>query len=263
MLFEEAVEMDEEFAHDGGESDFVSFTAGDETLIKSFEDGVEAGGGQGSHVEGASNTTASALDAAQATSRAAIAIEGSKTGQGGDLAPGKGAQLRHVGQKAGDSQRANAADFGQELGFGGKKRMGFDQGLDQPDEVIDLLVEVADVLAQGLEADRIGGLLETGVFPGPVLDELAAPGDEGIELDHGGIGLWRQSRSELAAIIGQEPSIDGIGLGPQAFGPGEVAGLAGVEHGEANAGLVKGLDEGPMVRPGGLTHDLHGTGDFG
>ena len=42
MLFEKAVEMDDEFAHDGGKGDFVGFTAGDEFLIKVFEDRVEA-----------------------------------------------------------------------------------------------------------------------------------------------------------------------------------------------------------------------------
>jgi hypothetical protein len=188
-LFEEAVEMDEEFAHDGGKGDFVRLASGDEALIKSFEDGVEARGRECGHVEGATNTTASALDAPHTAGCAAIAIEGSQTGQGGNLAPGKGTQLRQVGQKTGDGQGADAPDLGQKPGFGGEKRMGFDQGLDELDEVIDLFVEVTDMLAQGLEAERIGGLLETGVFPGPVLDELAAPGDEGIELDHGGIRL--------------------------------------------------------------------------
>ena len=91
MLFEEAVEMDEEFAHDGGKGDFVRLASGDEALIKSFEDGVEARGRECGHVEGATNTTAPALDASQAASSAAIAIKGSQPGQSGDLASGEGA----------------------------------------------------------------------------------------------------------------------------------------------------------------------------
>ena len=40
-IFQEVVEEDDEFAHDGGERDFLGFAGGDQPLIKRFQDRIE------------------------------------------------------------------------------------------------------------------------------------------------------------------------------------------------------------------------------
>lgn len=47
------VEEDDEFAHDGGQREFLGFAGGDQPLVKGLEDRVEAGGDEGGHVEDA------------------------------------------------------------------------------------------------------------------------------------------------------------------------------------------------------------------
>ena len=47
MFFNEAVEMDQELAHDGDECDFVGFAGGSQALINGFQDGIGAGGAKG------------------------------------------------------------------------------------------------------------------------------------------------------------------------------------------------------------------------
>ena len=80
--------MDEEFAHDGGEGDFMGFTGGAQALVDGLEDGVTARGAQGCHVEGEAHFAASAADGAGAAIGPAVAIEGGEAGQGGDSRPG-------------------------------------------------------------------------------------------------------------------------------------------------------------------------------
>ena len=51
------VEDDEEFAHGGGDGDFVGFVLGDEAVVEGFDDGIVPYGDDGGHVEGRSDVS--------------------------------------------------------------------------------------------------------------------------------------------------------------------------------------------------------------
>jgi hypothetical protein len=74
--------VDEEFAHDGDEGDFVGLAGGAQALVEGAQDRVGAGGAKGSHEEGAAHVEASATDGALAAEGAAVAIERRQAGQG-------------------------------------------------------------------------------------------------------------------------------------------------------------------------------------
>jgi hypothetical protein len=71
---DEFVEEDDEFAHDGGDGDLEGFALGDEALKEGFEDGVEANGTKGGHVEDASGAGTSASDVTGTAHGAARAL---------------------------------------------------------------------------------------------------------------------------------------------------------------------------------------------
>jgi hypothetical protein len=54
-IFQEAVEQDDEFAHDGSERELGGFSIGSESLVKVSEDVVVMAGGERSHVEDAAD----------------------------------------------------------------------------------------------------------------------------------------------------------------------------------------------------------------
>jgi len=62
--FEEVVEGEEEFSHDGGQSEFVRFSLGAQTLIKVGKDLVMTSGGQPRHVEATAESAPSTEDGA-------------------------------------------------------------------------------------------------------------------------------------------------------------------------------------------------------
>src|SRR5882757_3413180 len=130
--FEEGIEMDEEFAHDGGESDFGGLLVGDETLVEGFEDGVEVGSGEGGHVEGSADFMTAAADGAFAEMGAAVLIIGSDPGQGGTLAAIEGAELGHFGQEEEGVDEADAFDRGEHSEPGLPGRLGVDLGAQLP-----------------------------------------------------------------------------------------------------------------------------------
>jgi len=67
--------VDEEFAHDGDEGNFVGLTGGAQALVNGLEDGVAARGGEGRHVEGQAHVAATSANGAGAAIGAAVAVE--------------------------------------------------------------------------------------------------------------------------------------------------------------------------------------------
>ena len=50
MSFDLAVEVDEEFAHDGDQGDLMRFADGTQALVKGFQNGIKTAGGEAGHV---------------------------------------------------------------------------------------------------------------------------------------------------------------------------------------------------------------------
>ena len=82
-IFEEAIKQDDELSHDGGESDHLLFTSGEEALVEVLQDGIEAGGAEGGHVKGVAHRAASTGDAPGGDPGAALANVGREASEGG------------------------------------------------------------------------------------------------------------------------------------------------------------------------------------
>src|SRR5207247_8500630 len=65
--FEDLVENDEKFSHDGSQGEFVRFAFGAQTLVKRREDMITTSRGQRCHVEAAAQSATAAKDGALAT----------------------------------------------------------------------------------------------------------------------------------------------------------------------------------------------------
>ena len=85
----------------------------------------------------------------------------------------------------------------------------------------------------------------------------AHQGGELLLLEGAGLG---DGWLERASVVGEHVGVERIGLGQQASGSGEVAGLSRVEQGEGDAGLVQGCEQVMLVAAGGLADDLEGGG---
>ena len=99
--FERGIEVDDEFAHEGGKGDFGWFAFGNEALVEVLEDGIGATANQGAHVEGFSGSGASGADAAFAAQGSAVTVEGGDSCESGDGLAGNGSQFRQAGKEDG------------------------------------------------------------------------------------------------------------------------------------------------------------------
>jgi hypothetical protein len=124
---EQAVEEDDEFAHDGGEGDFGGFASFAQALVKDAQDGVVADGGEGGHVEDVADRFAPAGNAAGAGIGAAILVVGSDACQGGGFLVTEGAQFGHLGEQGRGGHRTHAGDGLQAVGLGLKRGVGGEQ----------------------------------------------------------------------------------------------------------------------------------------
>jgi len=248
--------VDEEFAHDGGEGDFVGFTVGAQTLVDGLEDGVAARGTEGRHVERMTHFAAPAADGAGAAERTAVAIERGEAGQGGDFVFGQRPQFRQGGEQGRGGEGADALDCDEPGDLGAQGRGAFHDFGDAGQELFNLAIEMAQMEPQGGQGFGVGGLLEAVFFPGAVLDQLGAAGDEIVEQRHLRLGLRGGRGLHRAAVIGQKKSVDPVGLGQLAAGAGEVTRQPWVDHAHPHARLVQRGDQRLVVRPGGFADDV-------
>ena len=75
------IESEEEFSHDGSESDFVRFAVAAQALIEVAQDQVVTSGYQCGHVQAAAQGTTSTKDDSFAAQSAAVAVKGSQPSQ--------------------------------------------------------------------------------------------------------------------------------------------------------------------------------------
>ena len=123
VMFQERLEMDEEFSHGGDNGTFVGFAATDEALDVLANDWVVLGRALGGHVQTAAHLGAATTDGTFAFPVAAVAIPRGQTGQGHELVavPVGGRDLAEVGQQTPRSDRANT---GHRLQHGGAVAQG-------------------------------------------------------------------------------------------------------------------------------------------
>jgi hypothetical protein len=92
--FEQVVGEDDEFSHEGGESEFFGFAPSEETEVERSEDRAMGGGDKCGHVKDRADLRAAAEDVALPAELATVVVKGSDAGEGGGLDIGEGTSIR-------------------------------------------------------------------------------------------------------------------------------------------------------------------------
>lgn len=89
-------------------------------MVEGFENGVVAGGDEGSHVEGGADRGSSAADVTLAAKLAAVVVEGGDASQGSGLGVGEGSEFGHEGDEGEGGNEADAANLLEAGNSGGE-----------------------------------------------------------------------------------------------------------------------------------------------
>ena len=252
------IHEDDEFAHNGSESNLGGFSGGAEALVKLFEAAIGACADQSGHVESPPDWSAAATDGSSSMPLAAIPGVGSQACQSGGLVTVERSQFRKFGQHSHGCDHPNTFDG-----------LEFFHACIQQGSLAAKLFEQGFYLSQiGLQAaQKLSGLLfEAGhrqAF------HLLTLGDEEIEQLHPAanqfgqllflMGAWGSGfRLKFSAVIGQDNRIDVVGFGVLTCGPSEVTDPGWIEYTHRKIALMKGGDDFTFVTPSGFTDNLHG-----
>ena len=183
----------------------------------------------------------------------AVAGEGRHADQRGGLAAADRAELAHPRDQGRRRDGADARNRSQDpVALRMLLRAG-DQLLDPPvilaDAGVKLREDFRDRPVRSRIADLVEGQLQVGALVHELLPEhehVAEPVDR-----HAGRRRGRHVRKR-GPEGGQRPGVDPVRLRQLAAGPGEVPGLAGVDHADGEAAVMQGLEEGPVHPAGGL-----------
>lgn len=255
-VFEGGVEGEEEFSHDGGESEFGRFAGGAEATVKRGEDGIVPGGDQGGHVEAGADGAATTKDGAFAVGATAVAVEGSQSGQSGGLAAIERAQFGHFCQEEGRRAGTDPCDLSELLRFGVEV-------WDFSDELGDEALELRDLFLQGalqaLAEAASGGL---GLVGTVILVRAQEPAEMAALVFEGAqfVLRWRERRSRRGlqggTEVAQEARIDPIGLGPLSGGTPILTYSDGLDHADREPCALQRQDQDALVASTGFTDPL-------
>ena len=229
---------DDELSHEDGESEFFGFAGGEKTLIEGSKDGVVAGGDQGAHGEDRTHLGAPAGEASFAAELAAVAIEGSDSGESRRFVIGEGAEFGHEGDEGSGGEGADALDLLQTMHFGADLRGIFDQSGHETLQNADLLLKEGDggghdpeLLFVGESQGEILVLRDLGERMGAVLDQAAEPLLEGI-------GPGEELRLESAGKVSDDLGLNAVGFGEAVAVAGEIADLTGIDLDDGATGRM-------------------------
>ncbi len=93
--------------------------------------------------------------------------------------------------------------------------------------------------------------------------ELAAPGDQGVQVLGGRIRARAQRRLDLGGEARQHPGIQAVGLGQDVAAAGEVAHLPRIDHHRRQPRGRQGGIHGPFVAAAGFQHEAGGLQGLG
>ena len=233
-MFEYRIQDSEQFAHAGGESHLLGFARCTEALVEVPNDKVMACSDQGRHIENGSYGSPSTPNCALASEGAAITIKGGHSDKGRDLFTIQSAQFGEMRQQGGRENRANGGDAFEKIVLLSPDRALADSLPQFSVDVSQLAFKPKNVgldsLSDGLDPDDP----ETIALRGDHLDHLMPEGEDGCQflgLEIGErTGCWLDSTGE----IGQNPSVDRVGLSQPARGFGEVSHLTRIDHCQRN-----------------------------
>ena len=167
---------------------------------------------------------------------------------------GECAQFGQLGEQGAAGDGADAGDALQPGGAGAQGRMGLHR-------VVEPRIEVGQVLRQpGQMGVDVGPERWRGLVPPLLLrhadgEELAPPGNQGVQVLGGRIRARAQRRLDLGSEAGQHPGVEAVGLGQDVAAAGEVAHLPRIDHHRRQPGAGQGRIDRPLVAAAGLQHD--------
>ena len=114
------IEGEEEFSHNSGESQFVRFAFGAQTLVKAGEDWVITRSRKGGHVKAAAQSTSPTEDGAFTAERTAVVIKRRQACKRSGLPPIELAELGHLREQERCRPCTDSGNGGELLRFSTK-----------------------------------------------------------------------------------------------------------------------------------------------
>ena len=167
---------------------------------------------------------------------ATITIERRHTDQRGHLLAIEASQFGQVHQQAGDGHRAYAGHRLQQGGLATKLWLIFHQLADGFFQLTDLFVELFDQVTHIFANDLRERRLQTVLLGRSQLDQLSAAGHQLAQFGLFFRGDFHRPWVGLLTKAGNHPRVEPIGLGQDPQAAGEVADLAGIDHGHTMTG---------------------------
>jgi len=257
VLFEGLVDVDNQFAHHRGESDFGWFALGAEVVVKLSQGGLFLFGQRnGTHVEGAPHSSTTAADMTLALPRSALPSPGRQACQGPGLLTVELSQLRHVTQQSDGRDEAHAGHLVQNLNLlvmAGTIGQRFGQLFFHR---VDAGLELLGDFGLLFEDEGIGGVFAMLAGTHQLLLELGAPINQGAHFGQCWAGFWRWRGLMGSPISGEHSAVQRIALGTAALGQSEMTHMARIKNRNRKVRLLKGCDDLAFIPAGGLANDL-------
>jgi hypothetical protein len=230
-MFDHRVQDDQELAPAGCEGHFSGLARRAKRVVKGLDDGVIPAGRQSRHIEGSPHPGPPTPDGPLAPEAATVSIERSDAHQRGNLVAAQSAQFRKVGQQGDGHHPADPWDAAQQVVL-------FSPEGTLPQGAFQVIIQISQFLLQ--PADMVLNPPMYGFSRGPQLillgskhlDDLMAPGQEGGQFLSLSIRQSMWDRSHRLSKMGQDLSIQPVGLGQLTDSPGEVSNLARIDHGQ-------------------------------
>jgi hypothetical protein len=181
-VFQQLVGEDDELSHEGGESEFFSFSPSEETEVERPEDRVVARSDERGHVKDRADLRAAAEDVALTAELTAVMVKGSDAREGGGLGIGEGTKFRHQRDEGRGGEHADALDLAEAIDPGQQSGRRSDLCLHERFKLRDLFLEEGDGFSD--EAEKVfvrKGLCEIVVLS-DLGEEMGAVFDQGQQL---------------------------------------------------------------------------------
>jgi len=259
IIFDERIQDDEKFSHTGGDNNFERFALCFQPFRKRSDDGVEAFGGESSHVQDATHWGASAADGAFAMKASAVTIERRQSSQGGNFLAVEQSQFREFGQERTDCDCSDAGNGSEDIPFVCPMVVGFEQLGDLFVEGFDLLVEQRDHLLQTLLDDLGGGKFLPVFFGRSEVDQLSASCDELLQFLLFFVVFGDGSGTDVLSEAGDHACVDPVSFGEDTEAFGEVSDLAGIDDGDQMSRGGEIGDEPLLIPACGFDDDQAGS----
>ena len=253
--FDQDVEDAEQLAHAGDMDDFEGLARFHQSLGESLDDGIHAFRRERGHVKHIAQLGAPAANSAFAAELAAVAIEGSDTYQGRDLASIQLPQLRQLRQEGEYRDLSHSRNAGNDLGLLLPLFVRLHEFFELSFDLRDLLAEQIDHLFDR-SLDRLEGSAFLVVFLDRTeFDQL--PSAEGQFLDL--LLFFRVTFLRAGAHsfgkTSQHLRVESIRFGQEAFAFGEITRSPRIDNGDLVSAFDHRHNELPLIDPRGLDDD--------